>query len=227
MQKKISLIADLSNENFTDQRLSPLAEKLFARLEKSINYALSYDRDSLREIATLSGKVISFEFINTDIILYVFPGDEGFRFLAGFDGDVSVRIRGTPLDMLSYLMATKAESATFTGSMEIIGDVGLAQRIQSIMKNIDFDWEEHLSHWLGDTLAHKFSNALRSTLRFGNEAKTTLAMDMSEYLRFENSTLPDQAEIDQFSSSVDELRDDVERLKIRIEKICRVSETGG
>lgn len=203
-----------------------MTEKLVAKLEKSINYALSYDKDTLREIATLSAKVISLEFINTDIILYVLPGDEGFRFLAEFDGDVNVRIRGTPLDMLSYLMATKTESTTFTGSMEIIGDVGLAQRLQFIMKNIDFDWEEHLSHWLGDTLAHKFSNALRSTLKFGIEVKTTLAMDMSEYLRFEKDVLPDHMEIDQFSSLVDELRDDVERLKIRIERISLVSEAG-
>lgn len=203
-----------------------MTEKLVAKLEKSINYALSYDKDTLREIATLSAKVISLEFINTDIILYILPGDEGFRFLAKFDGNVNVRIRGTPLDMLSYLMVTRTESTTFTGSMEIIGDVGLAQRLQFIMKNIDFDWEEHLSHWLGDTLAHKFSNALRSTLRFGIEVKTTLAMDVSEYLRFEKDVLPDHMEMDQFSSLVDELRDDVERLKIRIERISLVSEAG-
>jgi len=121
--------------------------------------------------------------------------------------------------MIAYLVSTKTNSDSFAGKLEIIGDVGLAQQFQSIMKNIDLDWEEYLSHWLGDTMAHKLGNFLRDSIKFVSETRKTLALDVSEYLQYEKEVLPDHSEIVEFSDNVDELRNDIERLKVRIGKL--------
>lgn len=169
----------------------------------------------------MTGKVISLEFINTDLCLYMFPSGEGIHVVNTFDGNVNVRIRGTPVDMLTYLISTRGKSSTFSGTMEIIGDVGLAQHFQAILKNIDLDWEEHLSRRVGDSVAHKLGNVFRYTMKYAIETKRTLELDVSEYLRYEKEILPDRSEIAEYAILVDELRDDVERLKLRIERLDR------
>ncbi len=202
-----------------------MAEKLLSNLEKFINRTLAFDADLLAELAEMSGKIISLEFINTNFILFIFPSTDGIHFLNTCEDEVNVKIRGTPTDMLAYLMSAQDKNGTFSGNLEIVGDVGLAQQFQCAINNIDLDWEEHLSHWVGDTVAHKLGNKFRSTIRFTMDSKKTLELDVSEYLRFEKEILPDQLEIDEFTSLVDKLRNDVDRLKLRIDKITRTSQT--
>jgi ubiquinone biosynthesis protein UbiJ len=87
------------------------------------------------------------------------------------------------------------------------------------MRRLDLDWEEELSRWLGDSLARKLGNLGRRSARVARESVQTLAMDLSEYLRFEKQALPDRTEVDEFNADVDTLRNDVERLKARINRL--------
>ena len=103
--------------------------------------------------------------------------------------------------------------------MQIIGDIGLAQRFQAIMQNIDIDLEEPLSKWVGDTLAYKIGKFVRGSSRFAVNTSKTLAMDLSEYLRFEIEMLPDDLLVEEFCKDVDVLREDVDRLTQRINKL--------
>lgn len=192
-----------------------------------MNRTLTLDPDALEGITKISGKVLSLEFINTGLVVYIFPNSDGVRLEENYAGEVNVSIRGTPVNMIAYLMSSTANGEGFTGKLEIIGDVGLAQRFQSIMKNIDLDWEEHLSHWLGDTLTHKLGNVLRSSIKFAANTKRTLELDVSEYLRYEKEVLPDQFEVDEYINAIDALRNDAERLKIRIDKLARITQEMG
>ena len=71
----------------------------------------------------------------------------------------------------------------------------------------------------------RLGNKIKSTIKFSKDSKKTLELDVSEYLRYEKEILPDQLEIDEFTSLVDKLRNDVDRLKLRIDKITRISPT--
>ena len=44
-------------------------------------------------------------------------------------------------------------------------------------------------------------------------------MDISEYLRYEKEALLDKSEVDEFNQAVDNIRDDVERLQKRLERL--------
>lgn len=196
-----------------------MKNRLLKRLERLVNHTLSLDGAFLDELGKLSGKVISLEFINTELNIFLLLQDAGIYIISDYDGEVHVRIRGTPSDMFAYLISARQGSDNFTGTLEIAGDVGLAQRFQTMMRRIDIDWEEHLSHLVGDTLAHKAGNLIRKVLDFSNKTKKTLALDISEYLLYEKEVLPERSEVDAFTNMVDELRNDVERLKARINRI--------
>ena len=200
-----------------------MTNAIIKKLEAAINRALNLDPDALAALAELAGKVLAFEFINTGLVLFVFPAADGVRLDVEHTGEVTVTIRGTPVNMLAYLLSRSGSGEGFTGKMEVSGDVGLAQRFQKIVKDLDLDWEEHLSHWFGDTLAHKLGNAVRGSVQFAKATKRTLELDVSEYLRYEKEVLPEISEVNDYITAIDVLRDDVERLKLRIDKLARAA----
>ena len=194
---------------------------LLEQFEKSLNRTLALDSELFARLKSFTGKVIALELLNTALTLYLKPSITGINVTHEYQGPVHVRIRGTPMDLLSYMIAAGAGGEGFGTTLEIIGDVGLAQRFQSVMKGVELDWEEQISHWIGDSAARKAGNLLRDSARFVKQAGNSLKQNLSEYLRYEKEVLPDQYDVDDFTGEVDALRDAVERLKARINRLDR------
>ena len=183
--------------------------------EKMVNKVLSLDEEVLASLATLAGKVIEINVLNTDIKIFILPSEEGITLVSEYEGKADVAIKGRPSALLGMITAEKVGA----GDIEIIGNVGLAQKFQSILKNMDVDWEEYLSHFVGDITAHKVGNFLRGMSRFAKATGKTIGLDISEYLRYEKEAVLDKSELDEFNQSVDKLRNDVDRLQKRVERL--------
>jgi len=197
-----------------------LTNTITKNLEAAINRTLRLDPETFAELTGLAGKVLAFNFANTGMMLYIIPNDQGLHLSRQHTGVVDVTIRGTPVNLLAFVLSSSGSGEGFTGRLEVIGDVGLAQRFQGTIKELDLDWEEYFSHWLGDTLAHKLGNVVRGSARFAKNTRHTLEQDISEYLRYEKEVLPEQDEVSEFITAIDVLRDDAERLKLRIDKLA-------
>ena len=141
------------------------------------------------------------------------------------ENEVDVTIRGTPTQLLNYLVVTQGSNGSRSGAFEVIGDVALAQNLQNILRNLEINWEEELSHWVGDTVAHKVGYFAGKTKKAFVEAKETLKMDISEYFHYETEFLPIKDDVDDFNQSVDKLRNDAQRLKMRIDRLHTINET--
>ena len=185
-------------------------------LEKLVDRALALDEETVEALAELSGKVIGFHFVNTELTLYLLPTANGLKINTAFAGKPDIMIKGTPINFVSMMASTGGKTGSMPADMELIGDIGLAQRFQHIMQNIEIDLEEPLSSWVGDTAAFQIGQLIRKTHRFAVNTGKTLAMDISEYLRFEKEMLPDDLLVKEFCEDVDTLRDDVDRLAQRI-----------
>lgn len=194
-----------------------MAKEFIKNIEKLLNRILQQDEAMLSAFGELTGKVIAIEIIGLNHVIYLQFYAAGITIRKECAGKVDVTIKGRPVTLLVMLF-TREENTT-PRDMEIIGDAGLAQRFQSIMKNMEIDWEEYLSHWMGDTLAHKLGNLFRDVREYVKETKNTIGMDISEYLRYEKEILIDQSEVDEFVAAVDFIRNDAERLRQRITRL--------
>jgi len=87
------------------------------------------------------------------------------------------------------------------------------------MKNLDIDFEDPLSKWVGDTLAYQIGQFMRKAGNITFKTVETLMVDISEYLRFEIEMLPDELLVEEFSKEVDLLRNDTELVSKRIDKL--------
>ncbi len=188
------------------------------QIENLVNKALSLDEETLFSLAQLEDKVIAFEFINTNLTVFLFPSGKGLSIHTAYEHKADVLIKGTPSNFIKMMASSKKNSSSFPADMQIIGDISLAQGFQEIMQNIEIDFEEPLSKWIGDTMAYQIGKFVRDSRHFAVNTSKTLAMDISEYLRFEINMLPDDLLVEEFSKEVDLLRDDVDRFEQRLNK---------
>ncbi len=184
-------------------------------VEKMVNKVLSLDEETFVSLEELTGKVVEIDVLSTDIRLFIFPSGKGVRLASEYGDKADVSIKGTLPALLGMIAAEKVGA----GDVEIIGNVGLARKFQSILKKINIDWEEYLSQIIGNIAAHKVGNFLKGMSLFAKATAKTISLDISEYLRYEKEALLDKSELDEFNHAVDEIRNDVERLQKRVEKL--------
>lgn len=176
------------------------------------------DKEAFARLKSHEGKVIGFEFTELSRTLHFKVLENKIAYLSNLTSDQTVHtiISGKLKDFIK-IWANRTDS--LSTKIHIHGDLALAEAFHSALKEIDFDWEEKLSYVLGDTLAFQLSEVTKSTRDWGKTFIKHRAQDLTEYLQFEKQCLPSQAEVSDFCKDVDILRNDVERLQIRIEKL--------
>lgn len=182
---------------------------------KMVNKLLSLDEETLDSLAKLEGDVVEIDILNTDFRLFIFPSAKGLTLASKYKDKADVSIKGTPAALLGMITAEKVGA----GDVEIIGNVGMAHKLQSILKKMDVDWEEFLSQIIGDIAAHKVGNFVRGMSQLAKASARTICLDISEYLRYEKEALLDQSELNEFNHAVDKVRNDVDRLQKRVDRL--------
>ena len=191
----------------------------YAGLEEAINRYIALDPEAQAQIARLYGRVIAFELVGIGQTLYLIPGPSRLQVLAAYEGETDCTLCGTPFALARMGDPRASSDQLFAGEVAISGDTELAHRFGKIMSAIDIDWEEQLSRYSGDIIAHEVGNLIRSTTHWGRRSLQTLGRDLQEYLQEELRLLPVKPEIETFLCDVDRLRDDAERLQARVERL--------
>ena len=196
-----------------------LPQVFIASIETAFNQYLSLDPNILDQFADMEGKVIAIDIDGLNESLYLFPGFDGIMVMGDFDGEADTRLSGTPMALAKLSLSQNAASVLFSGEVIISGDTRLGHQFKKILGQINIDWEEQLSMYVGDVLAHKISNVARDLTGWFSRSKRSVQLDVGEYLQEEQHLVPAKAEIDRFINGVDELRNSVERLQARIERL--------
>ncbi len=180
---------------------------------------LQSDPTTLERLGELDGKVIALDFESTGLTLYMFPTLAGIRLRNDWDGEIDVHMKGTPSELLKMGLAGKTPITPGKINIKLEGDLHVGQQFKKILDDMQIDWEELLSQHIGDIAAHhtsRFISGIHKRIR--NAIKAT-ATNGSEYLRFEAEILPAAWRIDEFIAEVDEIREDVDRLSMRVQRL--------
>lgn len=127
--------------------------------------------------------------------------------------DVTVRLSPFLLPRL----AAKEEAAY--REIEVQGDAELAQEISFLARHLTWDAEEDLSRVVGDIAAHRIVAGARGLARWGREAIERTGQGAAEYWTEESPLITSRVKVGGFVREVSELRDAVERLGKRIERL--------
>ena len=177
-------------------------------LEPALNKVLALDPATAVRLPALAGKPLKVVLtpLNSSITLKV-DGNQ-LRFAAA-DEPAVITLTGSLQD---FLQAAANRGELAAGSLQVQGDVGAAQRWQQFFTDLQPDWEEELSKYLGDIAGPQLANVLRAVTAWLKQALTQFQQTGVEYLQEESRMLVAPAELQAFLSDVDRLRDDAERL---------------
>lgn len=191
-----------------------------APLEQAINTYLALDPNSINKLADIEGKVVELDLQGPPNTKLYFIAELGrLRVTAYCDEAPDAVIRATPLALARMALADNAEKSLFGHGVTLLGDTGLATRLQTLLKNADIDWEEHLSHLVGDMAAHQIGRGARDLFSWGRDVLKTAQMNTDEYLHEELRATPLKREVNHFMDDVDRLRADVERAALRVQRL--------
>jgi ubiquinone biosynthesis accessory factor UbiJ len=127
-------------------------------------------------------------------------------------------LSGTPFDLLRLLRADGVTGVKRTRAA-LSGDLEVAERYARMLKLARPDLEEEVAKWLGDVPAHALGELARGMGAWLQRAGAALRMNTAEYLQEESRAVPAPLEAQAFYSDVEQLRDDVERLAARLQRL--------
>lgn len=108
----------------------------------------------------------------------------------------------------------------FMRSLEVAGEPGLASEVMALARHLRWDAEEDLSRLLGDVAAHRLAQAGRAFVRWQVDVAGRLAQAFADYAVDEKGTLIARPDLDAFADRVAQLRDGVERLEKRVQRLA-------
>ena len=182
-----------------------------------INQYLAQDPEVAEKLSEYHHKIVEIKFLpfmRKKIFMTIHSDHISLSGQSEKSADVT--ISGTPLALLK---AWQSKNSLIPENIEITGDILLLQNLKNIFNTIDIDWTEQLSKITGDSIAYAASQLFHKLNLCRKTTTNNLSRDLREYLQEEYHILVSRAELTDFYTSVDNLRDDVERLQTKLELI--------
>ena len=168
----------------------------------------------------LSATVVAIRVRNTALAAYFVVNDEALDLVTSSADEPDVVITGSIIT-LARMAGQSGEAAIRDGSLDLTGDAETAKEFQQLLAFAKPDVEEELSGIVGDVTAHRLGEIARSVGRWGRDARSTMGDNIREYLQEESRDAPCRYELDAFSSNVSTLRDDVDRVEARLNRLLK------
>ncbi len=199
---------------------SEISFVFFSVLESAVNRWLSLDSSATKKLSKLNNKSIDIIVTDLKLEMRILVCDAQLKLGNLKDGNPNTTIR-TDLATLLNMAINKNQPTQLTGKLEISGEIDTGHAFKKILDQIDIDWEEQISHLSGDVVARQLTLAFQQFNRWATQLKRSTGRSLSEYVLEEKRLVAHPYEISQFLSTIDTIRNDVERLEARIVRLAR------
>jgi ubiquinone biosynthesis protein UbiJ len=192
---------------------------LLGSLEKAVNAYLQQDGQSAKRLANMKGKSISIELLPLHLHFNCHFNDERVILTMHEELSPHTKIKGTPLQLFGAMIDKKRRHQFFADDLSIEGDAEFAQDVIHLFDQVNIDWEEHASRYIGDVPAYHLNKMMGSVRSWLGTTSADLTADLSDYLHEETACFPVREELQDFFSAVDTIRMDADRLASRLSHV--------
>ncbi len=196
-----------------------MSDLAYVGLEQALNQHISMDPRARAEMAKLHGRVIALEVLGLGQTIYLAPGPEMTQILGSYEGEPDCLLQGSPMTIVQLRSPIPEDGDAIPEGMQIQGDKGLAEHFCRILRQVEMDWEAHISKYTGSLIANEIGKAISFAGYWRDHIVTTLKQDAQELVQDETSGLPNQHEVDNFGADVAKLAERLERLQQRVEAL--------
>lgn len=189
-----------------------LPQLLCASAERLCQRLIAMDRGATERLSKLQGKQLAFTLRELKLRLVLTAGTD--RLLFNQHNEAVDCAISTDLASLRQLRdASQLTRLIKADALQIDGDIQVAQQYSYFLQSLNPDWQEALSGYVGDALAHKIALSIRQLQRYLNDKVSLLGQSTTMLAQDELLLTPGSLELQQFSQQVSELSARVARLE--------------
>lgn len=180
-------------------------------LQLIINKYLALDPDLTSHLEPLAGKVIIVKCTDyPDWQLYCTFTNQNILFTSSQPQHNDVKIYSSFSGFVKFAISRDKTE------IMIEGNIHIAESILKFFSDLNIDWEEELSKYSGDVIAHQAGVLITRLKHYHKQSNSSLEAMITEYLQEESGLLPTNFEINEFIDAVDQLRLDADRLDAKV-----------
>jgi len=198
-----------------------LLSGVLASVELGINRVLRMDSTALPRLERLTGKVIAVDCSGPTLQLFILPSDEGLLLASHWEVEPDCTLRAPAASLLRLVLSQDKTAILHGPDVELEGDSHVLMELVAILQDLELDWEYELSRWLGPVASTLIGGHLRSRARWTRSSFESLSQNLADYLSEESRTLVGQREAEARFAELDQLKQDLERLEARFERLAQ------
>lgn len=196
--------------------MSKLPNAITAVLESSINRYLALDPAAGDLLNSLENKSITVILKEFSFPVHFSIQQQQIYVHSNLDEQADVSLRASIPQLINMTLANNDTDSILGSDIEMSGNMDVGRQFRDVFKNLDIDWEEILSRYTGDIIAHKVGTGFRHLNKWMSNTGQSIQQDITEYLQEESQQLPTGSEITAFIKQVDDVRLSIDRVEARI-----------
>lgn len=201
----------------------PALQLLSATLESAINRVLALDENSAKRLRPLAGKRLALHLQElSQPLLFVFSQRIDIL-ICDDEPDCLISLSVSTLPQLTD--SSQLTELIRQQKLSVRGDMQLAQDMSALFKELDIDWQEHVSRYTGDVVAHHLGRVVRDGSQWLRNKAALVKRQLRDALAEEKPVLVPKGRQLQFNRDLDALTKRTEALDKRIAALSSVKES--
>ncbi len=197
----------------------PIEQLVTAVVETMINKALEMNPTSSRALSRLNGQCLQIHFKEFDRTLTLVFSSQQADVLAHYEGIADCRLSLSLTSLIDLQDKNQITRLIKQGTIDLEGDIELAQSFSQLMKESQPDIEEILSVYTGDIIAHSLVQSGKEGADWVKKRLHTHQKHVAEAVTQEWKMIPPALEIAYFCDQVDELHTRVEQCESKLTRL--------
>ncbi len=193
---------------------------LLLLIERALNHRIARDPAAAPALHALQGRLFDVVLRDPAIRLYISITTEGVLLLRDTEDTPDASLRASSWALLRASQAAHKMEALFSGDIQIEGDQAAAQQFLRLLGDLDSDPFAILAERIGAAPAGLIERKAMQIRQQADIWRRTRQIEAADFLIFERALLPDRPAMHQWLDAVDTLRDQVDLLAARIERLA-------
>lgn len=188
-----------------------LPQLLCASAERLCLSLINMDSGAKERLKKLQGKQLAFTLREFNVRLVLTAGSDRLLFNQ-HDEAVDCAISTDVASLRQLRDASQLTRLIKADALQIEGDIQVAQQYSYFLQSLNPDWQEALSGYVGDSMAHKMSVSIGQLQNYLQQKTHLLEQSVTMLAQDELMLSPTSIELQQFSQDVSELSARIDRL---------------
>ncbi|MCK8045791.1 SCP2 sterol-binding domain-containing protein [Shewanella sp. 1CM18E] len=189
-----------------------------AAIEISLNKLISQSPEDYAKLRSLHGKVLCIQLSQLNWPLYFLFAKE-IQVFSRYEGEVTTKVNADVTTLYQLTEGANLTELIKQDKLSLEGDLSLLQTFSHYMQQIDVDFSEPLSRYIGDVPTHFISQGFKQAKSDLTNVLRKTRSHLGQLTTEEYRLAPHKLEYIHLSDKIDDLATDVDAVSTRVDQL--------